>query len=121
MSVKDDSEKIKRFALMPVSRPPNSGDGRQMNIIFLEQHLQPKPVMLGGGKEVVINFESRLFFDSAIHATKIGQKVKARLRPDLKLTADVGNVESRNGRGHFAERLDDLTDPIRMCTLQRRH
>src|SRR6266850_1172626 len=47
MFVENNTEEIEGFALVPVRGPPNAGDRRYMNIIFVKHNLQTKPVMPG--------------------------------------------------------------------------
>src|SRR6266849_7236788 len=121
MSVKDDAEEIESLALMPVCGSPNARNRRHMNVTFVKLNLQSKPVMLGGREEMVVNLETRLFFHATIDATKISQKIKVRLRPSCQCVANVNDMQSGNYRGHLAECFDNLSHPVSVFMLQRRH
>src|SRR2546430_11581894 len=45
MSVEDYPKKIVRLALVPVRGAPNSGDGRHVYVVFVEQDLEPEPLI----------------------------------------------------------------------------
>ena len=79
MIVKNNSEQVVGFALVPVCRAPYACDCRHMNVLLIEQYFQPKTVKLGRREQVIVDFKARLFFGAAIDATKIGKKVEFRL------------------------------------------
>src|SRR5712691_3369237 len=48
MSVENHTKQIVCFALVPVRRPPHARDGRHVNIVFVQQHLQAQAMVLCG-------------------------------------------------------------------------
>src|SRR5882724_7245803 len=121
MSVKDNAEEVKSFALMPVGRAPDTGHRWHMHIAFVEDNLQPDPMMLRSGEEVVIDFKTRLLFNPAINTAKIRKKVELRIQAKLQGAADIGNVQAWHLRGYFTVCFDNVSHPVFVFTLQRRH
>jgi hypothetical protein len=102
---------------MPVRRAPNSGNGRDPGVIFVNHHLQPEPVKHRGGKEVIVNFKPWFFLDSPIDTAKVCKEIKTRVRRGLQVRAHSDYLIARHKRSNLAERLRDLRDPIRMLRL----
>src|SRR5882672_12544583 len=102
MSVKDNAKKIERFAFMPVCRTPNAGHGWHMSVAFIQQNLQPEPMMPRGREQMVINFEARLLYDTAVGAANVCEKIKLRIRSGFQRGAHVNNMQARHDCGHFA-------------------
>src|SRR6266849_7335402 len=95
MIVKDDSKQIVGFAFVPIRRPPDTGDAGDVSVMFVEQHLQTHPAMLRRRKEMIVDFEARLFFRPAIKAAEVCEKVEFKIRRRLKKRANRHNVFAR--------------------------
>ena len=121
MPLKDNAEKVKRFALVPVCRPPHSGNGWHAHVVFVEQDLQPEAMMLRSRKQVIINFKARFLFDPSICAAKVRQKIEFRIRAGFQSGTHINNMHRRNNCGNLTVRLDNFRYPLRVFTLQRRH
>ena len=80
MTLKDDAEEIKSLTLVPVCCSPNSGDSRYAHVCFVKQNLQPQPVIFGGRKQMIVNFETRLFLHTSIGAAKVRKEIKLGFR-----------------------------------------
>jgi hypothetical protein len=44
--IKDHAKQIKRLTLVPIPRSPNSTNRGHVNVSFVQQNLQPDPVVL---------------------------------------------------------------------------
>ena len=112
MSVEDNSKQIESFAFVPICRAPNAGNCRHVRVVFVNNDLQPQAMMLCCRKQMVVHFESRLFFHTAVRTANIRKEIKLRVRASFKFRTYFNDVSCRNDRCDFAQRLDDLASPI---------
>src|SRR5574341_124056 len=71
MTVEDHAEQIVSLPFVPVCGAPDAGHGRHMRVCFVQQHLQPHPVILCRREQVIVHFEAGLFFRPAIKPAQI--------------------------------------------------
>src|ERR1700754_3768766 len=81
MSVEDDAKQIKRLALVPIRGAPHAGNGRHVRVFFTQHDLQTHAMMFCSGEEMIIDFETRVFFNAAIRATDVRQKIEPAFWP----------------------------------------
>ena len=65
---------------MPVRGAPDAGDCGYARVFFIQHHLQTQPVIPGCREQMIVHFEARLFFGTAIETTQIGQKIEVEAR-----------------------------------------
>src|SRR5690242_11955892 len=117
MTVEDDAKEIERLALMPVCRLPHAGHCLYVNIVFVQHDFQAYAVMLRRREEVIVDLETRLFFDTAIGAANVCQKVELCLRRRLQELTRGDDVFAWHDHGRLAQGGDHFGDPLRMLTL----
>ena len=117
MSVEDNTEEIVSFALMPVCRAPNAGNGRHVNVAFIQKDFQPEPVVLRGGEQMIVDFKARLLFNAAVSAANVGEEIEPRIGFGFQRGSHFNNMQRRHNRGHFAEGLNNLGYPVAVFTL----
>lgn len=83
MIIEDDSEQIVSLSLVPIRSAPDTGYSGHMGVVFAKDDLQTNPMMPGGREQMIVNFETRLFFRPAIKATQISQEVELQTRRGL--------------------------------------
>ena len=121
MAVEDDAEQIERFAFVPVGCAPDAGDGRHVRVVFVQQNFQTQAMMLRCRKQMIVDFETRIFFDPRSAPQRSARKSNVASGPVFR-AQHTSTICSRGTIDrHFAERFDDLGDPVRVLTLQRRH
>ena len=81
--------KIKSFALVPVRGAPDAGDRRYARVVFIQHNLQAQPVIPSCREQVVVHFEARLFFGTAIEAAQVSQQIEVEARRRLQETAQL--------------------------------
>src|SRR6185503_8617889 len=121
MPFEDNAEEVKRFALVPVCRPPYTGDSRHARVVFVQQDFQTDSMVLGGRKQMVVDFKTRFLFDPSISAAKVRQEIKLRFGAGFERGAHVNYVQRWNDGGNFTKRLDNFGYPMLVLALQRRH
>src|SRR6185436_12768961 len=89
MIVKYHSKQIVSLSFVPVGGAPYAGNARHVRIVFIQQDLQPYSMVFGRRKQMVINFESRLFFRSPIETADVREKVEFKFRRGFQITTGV--------------------------------
>lgn len=117
MTVKNDSEQIERFAFVPIRRAPDSRNGRHVHVVLAQHNLQTNAMVFGGREKMVVDFEARIFFNAAIDATNISQKIEPTFRPTLQKSTHGRHLLSWNDDGRLAKSMDDFRNPFRMFML----
>src|SRR5258707_5473540 len=84
MVVKNNSKQIECFALVPISRAPDTGDARHPRIIFVKQHFQTHAMMFQRGKQMIVDFKARLFLGSAIKAAEVRKNIELKVERSFK-------------------------------------
>src|SRR5258705_8794632 len=106
---------------MPVGGAPYSGDALHVHVFLIKQNFQTEAVMFSRREEMVIDFKSRFFLRTSVGAADIRKEIKTSIRRSLKKRTGRDNAFTRNDQRYFSVSSDDLGDPFRMFTLQRRH
>src|SRR5439155_4654022 len=120
MSVEDYPKKIVRLALVPVRGAPNSGDGRHVYVVFVEQDLEPEPLITLRRKEVIVDFKTWVFFRPTIESAQVGEEIKLEARSQFHEPARGHYLLAWDGNRRLAQRFDNFGGPIRVFTLKRR-
>src|SRR5215204_1838501 len=110
MTVKDHSEHVVSFSLVPIRGFPNVGDGFDVRLVLAQKYLQPETVVMDCREKVVIHFETGILFRSPVGPANISEHIEAMLR--FKKPADVRYRIPGDNYGHFAVSRDDIADPI---------
>ena len=70
---------------------------------------------------MIVDFKPRFFFDPAVRAADVRQKIEARFRIGFQKRTRRHDVFARHDDRDLVERINHVGDPLRMFTLERRH
>ena len=117
MAVKNHSEQVKRLAFVPIRGAPQTGDARYVNVVLVQHHFNSNAMIFSGREKVIIDFETRFLFNSAIRTANVCEEIKTSFRPRLQKRTCIKEVFARYDKRRLAERNDDFRDPFGMLTL----
>ena len=115
--IKNHSEQIVSFALVPFRCSPDAGDARYVWVVFIHDNFQTNAMKLRGRKQVIVYFEARFFFRPTIESADIGKEIEFQTRRSFKKRANVDDVLAWNDQRRFAERFDNFAQPSGVLAL----
>src|SRR3989442_1288417 len=89
-------------------------------VVFVQQDLEPEPLITRGRKQVIVDFKTWLCFRPTIESAQVGEEIKFETRSYFHETARGHYVLAWNRYRRLAQRFDNIGGPIRVFTLKRR-
>src|SRR5437868_305039 len=115
--IKNHSEQVVSFALVPIRCSPDARHTRYVWVVFIHDSFQTNTMKLRSRKQVIVYFEARFFFRPTIEAADVGKEIEFQTRRSFKKRANVDDVLAGNDQRRFAKRFDNFADPASVLAL----